>query len=140
MAGGGIVLTNLAGYSMGVDQDVDASINVQKVTCKATATKKEVLDRIGVPVGIAFSSFRQEYSISGYVKSLVTGIMAETIGGLVTLAALNALGGIATGGACILDSITLDQATGELTKMDATLIYYPDIPSTATSVVVPAAT
>lgn len=137
--GGGVVLTNLDGYTMGVDQDIDASINVQKVTCKATSQHKDVLDRIGVVIGRADWDFKQDYSIEGYVASRVTGIMASTIGGLITLASLTALGGIATGGACLLNDISVDEATGELTKMTASLTYYANIPSTATQQFIDAA-
>jgi hypothetical protein len=137
--GGGIVLTNLTGYTMGVDQAVDASINVQKVTCKATSQHKDVLDRLGVVIGRADWDFKQQYTIEGYVASKTTGIMAATIGGLITLAALTALGGIATGGATLLDDISLEEATGELTKMTATLTYYANIPVTATQQIIDAA-
>lgn len=136
---GGIVLTNLTGYTMGVDQDVDASINVQKVTCKATSQHKDVLDRLGVVIGRADWDFKQDYTIEGYVASRVTGIMAETVGGLVTLASLVALGGIATGGATLLNDISVNEATGELTTMTANLTYYANIPSTATQQIIDAA-
>jgi hypothetical protein len=138
--GGGVVLTNLAGYSMGVDQDVDASIHVQKVTCKATSQHKDVLDRIGVVIGRADWDFKQSYTIEGYVASKTVGIMAATIGGFVTLAALSALGGIATGGATLLDDISLEEQTGELTKMTASLTYYANIPAAATQTFIAAAT
>jgi hypothetical protein len=138
--GGGIVLTNLTGYTIGVDQNIDASINVQKVTCKATSQHKDVLDRLGVVIGRADWDFKQQYTIEGYVASRVTGIMAATIGGLITLASLVALGGIATGGACLLDDISVEEATGELTKMTATLTYYANIPSSATQQILSAAT
>lgn len=137
---GGVVLTNLTGYSMGVDQDVDASINVQKVTCKASSQHKDVLDRIGVIIGRADWDFKQTYTIEGYVASRVTGIMAATIGGFVTLAALTALGGMATGGATLLDEISLEEQTGELTKMTATLTYYANIPVASTQQFIAAAT
>jgi hypothetical protein len=144
MAGSGegvsaVVLTNLDGYSIGVDQAIDASINVQKVTCKATSQHKDVMDRIGVVIGRADWDFKQSYSIEGYVASTTTGIMAETIGGLVTLAALTSLGGIATGGATLLDEITIEQATGELVKMTATLTYYANIPAGASQQFIAAA-
>jgi hypothetical protein len=128
---GSITLTNLAGYSMGIGFD-EVSINIQKLTIKADSAKILVKDRIGHQIGRVDHELKQEYSISGMVNAAV-GIVASTVGELVTLANVAAFGGISAG-ACFMDEPTLDQETGVLNKFDCKCTRYPDIPAGATQV------
>lgn len=131
---GGITLTNLAGYSLGIAAD-EVSINIQKLTIKAATTKIEVKDRVGRIVGRVDHSLKQEYSIEGFIDG-TTGVMAAQIGAILTVAGVTALGNILSTGACILDEVQADYATENLAKVQYKLTRYNDIPSTATQTLI----
>lgn len=129
---GAITLTNLALYSLGISND-ETSINIQKLTVKTATEKIEVKDRVGRITGRVDHSLKQEYSIEGFVSGS-TGAMAASVGAILTIAAVTALGGMPTTGACILDEIQVDYETGSLAKVNYKLTRYADIAATATQV------
>jgi hypothetical protein len=126
-----ITLTNLAGYTLGVP-NVEVSINVQKVTTKTTTEKIEVKDNIGHVIGRVDHNLKQEYTIEGYITGNA-GVMDAMVGGIMIVAAENALGfGQLAGGAFLLDDIQRDDETATLSKVNYKVTRYPDIPATAT--------
>lgn len=128
---GSITLTNLANYSLGVGND-ETSINIQKLSVKASGDKIEVKDKIGHIIGRVDYAIRQEYTVEGMVEGS-TGALAANIGAILTVAGVMTLGGISAG-ACIMEDITVDYETGQLAKVNYKLMRYPDIPGTATQV------
>jgi hypothetical protein len=137
----GIILTNLDGFAMGCAVP-EVGINIQKVSVKTAIQTIEVKDNIGRIVGTAAHSLKQEYSIDGFIASgsgsgepTYTGVMLADVGGLITIANVVSLGGVTTG-ACILDDLTADYETGALNKVSLKVSRYPDIPTTATQVII----
>lgn len=127
-------MTALANYSLGIGND-ETSINIQKLTVKAMTQKIEVKDRIGRVVGRVDHDLKQEYSIEGFIDG-TTGALAATIGAILTVAGVVALGGIASTGACFLDEIQTDYQTNELAKVSYKLTRYNDILAGATQVTI----
>ena len=127
---GGITLTNLAGYSLGVAND-ETSINIQKLTIRAMTDKITVKDKIARVIGRVDHNLHQEYSIEGFVTGS-TGVFATQIGTIMTVAGATLLGTLLTGSAIILDEIQVDYESSQLAKVNYKLTRYNDIASTAT--------
>src|SRR6266478_674791 len=128
---GSITLTNLTGYALGV-ATAEVGINIQKVSIKASSERIEVKDNIGHIVGFVAHALKQEYTVEGFVTG-ATGAIATAIGAILTVANVISLGGV-TAGACILDDVTINDETGQLSKLNWKATRYPDIPTSATSV------
>ena len=126
---GSITLTNLANYSLGIASD-ETAINVQKVNVKASGAKIMVKDKIGHEIGRVDHEIHQEYSIEGFVSG-TTGVFADQIGLIITVANVMTLGGISAG-ACILDDVGVDYESGALAKVNYKATRYPDISASAT--------
>ena len=125
-----VTLTNLGGYGWGIAND-ETGINIQKLTIKAHNDKFEVANRIGEIVGRADFKWKQSYSIEGVVTG-TTGLPANKLADIVTLANVAALGGIASTGAVLMDEMSLDYVPNQPGKLNVSLTRYNGIPSTAT--------
>ena len=128
---GSITLTNLGGYSLGIAND-ETAINIQKLSNKATTNKLLVQDKIGHQVGRVDKELHQEYSIEGFVTG-TTGIFADQIGLLITLANVATFGGVSAG-ATLVDEAEVNYESGQLARVNYKATRYPDIPSTSTQV------
>ena len=129
--GGAVVLVNMGQAIWAIPDAVDASISVTAVSARATSENRTYSDRLGVPYGMVFWGFKLTFEISGVVINPNAGLMAETIGGFITLAAITStgLGGLAAGGATILQDISIDYTNTNVATMRCTAVYYPDIPA-----------
>jgi hypothetical protein len=127
---GGITLTNLANYSLGIAND-ETAINIQKLTVRAMTEKILVKDKIGRVIGRVDHDLHQEYTVEGFVAGS-TGALGTQIGTLMTVAGATLLGGLLTGSGIILDEVQVDYESAQLAKVNYKLTRYNDITSTAT--------
>lgn len=127
----GITLINLVGYVPGVPAE-EVGINVQKVSVKGTSEKLKVKDRVGRVNGLMIHDVEEEYSIEGFLiltAGALTGALSQAIGSIITVANQIALGGLPTGGSCLMEDPQIDYETGTLAKASWKAIYYSDIPA-----------
>ena len=127
---GGITLTNLANYSLGIAND-ETSINIQKLTIRAMTEKITVKDKIGRIIGRVDHDLHQEYTVEGFIAGS-TGALSTQIGTLMTVAGATLLGGLLTGSGIILDEVQVDYESAQLAKVNYKLTRYNDIASSAT--------
>lgn len=123
------ILTNLAGYTLGVPA-TETGINVESVDVSSKAgTEIKVPDNIGNTTGLAQFDFEQVYKIKGYL----TGAPAHKPGDIIVPANAVVLIGVAAG-AVIVSDVDIAYKTKELATLSYTATQRPGIPSTATQV------
>lgn len=118
------VLVNLTGFNFGVLSD-ETGINIESISRKFTAKKIRVPDKQGSARGKVYYDFTIEVTIDGEVAG-ATGLMAATIGALLSLANTVYGFGITTGGAYV-DEANITSNREKLQMLNMKLSVDPQI-------------
>lgn len=119
------VLVNLTGFTFGNPQD-ESGINLDTLTRKFQAKKIRVPDKQGSARGKVYYDFNIDVTLNG--ESIGnSGLMAATIGAVLTLANTIFGFGITTGGV-YLDEATLTDNREKLQMLDIRASVDPQIP------------
>ena len=112
----------------GLTFGLTAEVGVIAVTVNRSvnASKVEVANENGDIIAVGFHGFKAEYSISSVFKNGGLGISTASVGATLTLANAQSGNGV-TGGAIIVDNVSLNKSNVDFTKMDIKATQYPSI-------------
>jgi hypothetical protein len=120
-------MSTLIGATTGVSfgASVESGILIKSFSANAQADKVEVKNAAGDVALIAYHNQRVSGSVAGTIAG-TTGVAAASIGAALTLANIQAVGGVTTG-TVVVDSVALSKGPDAFQELTVNFTRYPNI-------------